>query len=1162
VAAETPSLDTIFCAAVAIAAEEDRAAYLAAACGEDSQLRARVERLVAAHFQAGSFLEQPAPCEEATALLTPAATAPAAAAEGPGAVIGPYKLLQQIGEGGMGTVFLAEQQEPVRRLVALKLIKPGMDSRQVIGRFEQERQALALMDHPNIATVLDADTTASGRPYFVMELVKGVPITYYSDEHRLTPRQRLELFVPVCQAIQHAHQKGIIHRDIKPSNVLIALYDGRPVPKVIDFGIAKAAGEKLTEKTLFTEFGAIVGTLEYMSPEQAELNQLDIDTRSDIYSLGVLLYELLTGTTPLQRRRLKEGALLEVLRLIREEEPSPPSTRLSTTDELPAIAANRGLEPKRLSGVVRGELDWIAIKALEKDRNRRYETASAFAADVQRYLADEPVLAGPPSRTYRLRKFLRRHRGPVLAAAFVLLTLVGGIIGTTAGLVRAVAAEENERGQRRLADRRRVEAEQEKQIARAVLAFLQRKLLGQGATREQADALLRAGGDTAEAKENPTVRELLDRAARELTPEKIETQFPKQPLVQAEILHTIGITYALIGDYRPAITHLQRAYELRRELGDDFQTGIALNNLGTVYNSNGEYQRAAHLFERLRDTFTSRYGPEDPNTLTAMANLAIAYRATGRLAEAITLLERVRVGWVKRFGPDHLDHLTHLNNLAETYVYNRDYTRAIHLLEEARDTWEKKLGPEHPDILTVLHSLAMAYKESGQVRKAIPMLQRVRTKRAEKLGANHPQTLAALRSLARAYLDDSRLADALPLLKEARDRALKKLGPEHPAAWTALEDLASAYQVIGKATQAIPLLEEVRQRRTARFGANHPQTLIALNNLAVAYRAAGRPGEAIPLLQDLVKRLDNHAPLMLPALNNLATAYQAVGQADEAIASYKQLRARCEKQLGAHHPHTLKVLHGLGVAYWSAGQFDRAEKVFQEALEKKEKLNGPNHPDTLATLVNLANNYRDAKRFREAVALLERAQERVRRLPRPLPSQLDSIPLDLAVAYQLAGQLDKAEALTQASLKEARRELGEDHPRTARLLADMGTLLLDQHKFAAAERVLRECLAISTKIAPDSWSTFRARSVLGSALAGQKKYAAAEPLLLSGYLGLRERATRIPVAARGRTLDVARYRIVQLYEAWGKADEAAKWRGQRKTTPASKPPLPAEQKKQ
>ena len=409
--------ETIFTEALEKESPVERAAYLDEVCGGDLALRQRIDRLLMRHQQGDSFLES---CGSA-----PAATVDQPMFERPGTAIGPYKLIQQIGEGGMGTVYMAQQTEPVKRTVAVKIIKAGMDTRQVIARFEAERQALALMDHPNIAKVLDAGTTgvdpggvSHGKPYFVMELVKGVSITRYCDEHRLTPRQRLELFIPVCQAVQHAHQKGIIHRDLKPSNILIAQYDGRPVPKVIDFGVAKAAGQQLTDKTLVTGFGSLIGTLEYMSPEQAEINQLDIDTRSDIYSLGVVLYELLTGSTPLDRKRLKHAAFTEMLRIIREDEPQKPSTRLSdSTDSLPSISAQRLMEPAKLTRAIRGELDWIVMKALDKDRSRRYETANAFAVDVQRSLDDEPVQARPPSARYRVGKFVRRNRGPVLAAS-------------------------------------------------------------------------------------------------------------------------------------------------------------------------------------------------------------------------------------------------------------------------------------------------------------------------------------------------------------------------------------------------------------------------------------------------------------------------------------------------------------------------------------------------------------------------------------------------------------------------------------------------------------------------------------------------------------------------------------------------------------------------
>jgi serine/threonine protein kinase len=441
---EFKQVKAIFLAAVDLTDLEEQEAYLREASGDDVSLRRRVDALLRRHEQSDGVLG-PHGVNPADILSAPSFQADVGEdlQETVGTQLGPYKLLQMIGEGGMGAVWMAEQQEPVRRMVAVKVIRAGRDGGQAVARFEAERQALALMNHPNIAQILDGGRTEDGRPYLVMELVKGTPITSYCDEHRLTLRQRLELFVPVCRAIQHAHQKGVIHRDIKPTNVLVAPYDGTPVVKVIDFGVAKAAGQRLTERTLFTEFGTVIGTLEYMSPEQAELNNQDIDTRSDIYSLGVLLYELLTGTTPLTSDQRKHSSLLEVLRTIREEEPPRPSTRLGdSAGALPAISARRQADPAKLRRLMRGELDWIVMKALEKERARRYDTANSLADDIQRHLNGDPVEACPPSASYRMSKFLRRYKGAVIATSSVLGALVLGLLGT----LNFAAGEARQRG--------------------------------------------------------------------------------------------------------------------------------------------------------------------------------------------------------------------------------------------------------------------------------------------------------------------------------------------------------------------------------------------------------------------------------------------------------------------------------------------------------------------------------------------------------------------------------------------------------------------------------------------------------------------------------------------------------------------------------------------
>jgi tetratricopeptide (TPR) repeat protein len=547
--------------------------------------------------------------------------------DGPGTVIGSYKLLEQIGEGGMGVVYMAEQEQPLRRKVALKIVKPGMDSKQVVTRFEAERQALALMDHPHIAKIHDAGTSTSGRPYFVMELVRGVPVTQFCDQRRFTPRERLELFATVCQAVQHAHQKGIIHRDLKPTNVLVTLHDVVAVPKVIDFGIAKATTQRLTERTLFTHFTQLVGTPLYMSPEQAEMNGLDVDTRSDVYALGVLLYELLTGTTPFESETLKKVGLDEMRRIIREEEPPTPSQRLSTLEAkaCSTVSERRGVEERRLRQLLQGELDWIVMKALEKDRNRRYETASAFAADVQRYLQDEPVQACPPSAGYRLRKYWRRHRGTVLAVGLVLLALLGGIAATTWQAVRATGAEDQ-------AKTALVEARQAGQQTLEALHALTDEVLERLMTRqmqltEQDRAFLRKvlgyyEGFAATRGDGPESR-----------------------AIRAEGYYRVGVIRTHLGEWQDAQSAYEHALALYQQLADDFPTqpDYRLNlarshhDLGRFRGHRGaveaEYNQALALYQQLVADFP-RNGIYRVNLATVHDNRGEFLAKLGQHAEA------------------------------------------------------------------------------------------------------------------------------------------------------------------------------------------------------------------------------------------------------------------------------------------------------------------------------------------------------------------------------------------------------------------------------------------------------------------------------------------------------------------------------------------------
>jgi serine/threonine protein kinase len=769
--ADAKRVRDLFLAAVELPTA-DRAAFLDREAGHPD-LRAAVERLLAAHDQPASVLDGPAPS------IPTSDYAPLP--EDVGTTIGPYKLREQIGEGGFGLVFVAEQTEPVRRKVALKVIKPGMDSAQVIARFEAEREALALMDHPNIARVFDGGATESGRPFFVMELVRGIPITEYCDKNQLGPRDRLELFMTVCHAIQHAHQKGIIHRDIKPSNVLVTSHDGKPVAKVIDFGVAKATGQQLSAHTIYTNFAQMIGTPLYMSPEQAEMSMLDIDTRSDIYSLGVLLYELLTGTTPLEKKRCAQAAYDEIRRLIREEEPPRPSTRLSSSDSLATIAAQRHTEPARLSKLVRGDLDWITMKALEKDRTRRYDTANGLARDIQRYLSDEPVEASPPSAAYRLRKLARKYRTALTTAAALVFLLLAGITASTWQAVRATRAEtaanaaaeaerlakldaDNERDnailsaareaeERKKAEAAQKEAQAKEAEANAVVKFFEDKVFSAGRPKGEAGGLAH----------DVSLREAIKASLPSLA-----TSFTAQPLVEARLRRTLAITFIYLGEPEQAVEQIERA----------------------------------------RALFTRHRGPDDPDTLASMNIQANAYGRLNRHADALQLRKEILAARKRMLPADHPDIFNSMNNLANSYFFLDRHADAVKLYEDALAVEKRVLPPDHPDMLNTMNNLGNSYYSLQRYAEALKLREETLAARKRVLPPNHPLTLTSMANLARSYARVNRQGEALKLREETLAARKRVLPTDHPDIIKSVSHLAESYLALNRLGDALRLVEE------------------------------------------------------------------------------------------------------------------------------------------------------------------------------------------------------------------------------------------------------------------------------------------------------------------------------------------------------------------
>ena len=1020
----------LFNAALQIEDPAARAASLDKACGDDIELRQRVEALLEAFGQAGSFMQQPAVAAAATSDVSPPGPSlNNVRAERPGTVIGPYKLLQQIGEGGMGTVFMAEQTQPVQRKVALKIIKPGMDSKQVIARFEAERQALAMMDHVNIARVFDGGTCGAGvppasdsdaggtpapqgRPYFVMELVHGVPITKYCDDNHLTPRERLELFVPVCQAIQHAHQKGIIHRDIKPSNVMVTLYDGKPVPKVIDFGVAKATEQKLTERTLFTQYGTMVGTLEYMSPEQAEMSALGVDTRSDIYSLGVLLYELLTGSTPLTHKRMKEAAYAEILRLIKEEEPPKPSTRLSDSGEaLASISAQRHMEPAKLTKLVRGELDWIVMKALEKDRDRRYETANGFAADVQRYLNDEAVQACPPSATYRLRKFVRRNKAGLAVAGMILFFLV--LLGSGAGwAVRDRAARDEERARERTERLTKVAGQVELILAEVERLEKEQQWPDALVAARRAQAAL-AGGE-ADPDTSERVRQVLadlEMVARleEIRLSLSEVSQDGRKLDRADTAGRYAAAFREYGVDAEALPADQAAARLRSRTAIVGPLAAALDHWGDCCRFNKD--------ERLAKELWALAGTLDPDPWRVHVRKAVSARDVARL---LVLAEP----------PNTAGQPPQSQVLLAMTLQSSNGLKAIALLERASEA--------HPADFWIHFQLAAHLNASLRPKRLEAVVRHYTAARALR-----PRSAATWNNLGSAVHDQKKLDEAIACYRKAIELD-PKLAAAHYNLGNALyaqKKLDEAITCYRKAIELDPKFDLAHGNLgNALFGQKKWDDAIACyrkhieldpkragthNNLGVALKAQGNVNDAIACYRTAIE-LD---PKLGAAHNNLGMALKDQGKVNDAITSYRTAIELDPKNANAHS--------NLGAILCDHKRdYDGAIAAFLKAIDLD--------PDAAMAHFNLGNALCGKGQFDEAIARYRKAIK--------LDPKLVNALLNVGIALYGQGKPDEAIACFRTAI--------ELDPKNANAHSNLGVLLRKKGDFPGAIAAWRKAIAL------------------------------------------------------------------------------------------------------